>query len=252
MTKILMPQRAILAGLRELHYRRIVGGAALDEVGRLRSTAFDAKDIYTEKFGNSVIEDYDFAPNAHVFGLYRADDLIATLRVNVACRDCPNTPAVDTFPNELRPMIDQGFRFVDPGRLAVDPKLVDTLPALPMYMLRTASIVTLKLNVENCLAVVREHHEKFYRSVLRAVRIAGPKNPGNTFAKLSLISMSAAHTALIQSRYPVFNFLDSEAQQLTDLVPSERDTSDPIWPTAAEASGIDQNESDDAALTSVA
>ncbi|MEL6920612.1 MAG: hypothetical protein AAFO77_06245, partial [Pseudomonadota bacterium] len=245
-------QKAILAGLNGMHYRRVVGGQALEAVGALRSKAFDAKSIYTQKFDEPVIEAFDQIADAYIFGLYREEQLVATLRINVAKAGAEDTPAVKTFPNQLRPLIDQGLSFVDPGRLSVDPELVKTLPALPMYILRTSFMATMRLGPGRCVAVVRDHHEKFYRKVLKAVRIAGPMYPGNTFAKLSLISMTNSHASDIQARYPVFNFSDEEPQRLFSAVPEGRDASDPVFPTASLACGIDPKELEAVSLSSVA
>ncbi|MEM9999583.1 MAG: hypothetical protein AAF940_01770 [Pseudomonadota bacterium] len=233
---------AVLSGITSLHYRRIQGGNQLDAVGALRAHAFNSKEIYTEKFDGPVIEAYDDADGSYVFGLYAQDTMLATVRLNVLSRANADSPAVQTFPAELRPLIDQGMTFIDPSRLAVDPLLVEQFPALPIYILRTALIATTHFEVNQCLAVVRTHHEAFYRRVFRSTRLGGPVDPGNTYDKLVLLGSVRENTRRIQERYPIFNFNAEEREALFADIPAGQSVSAPVMASAAQVIGLDQSD----------
>ncbi|MEL6201070.1 MAG: hypothetical protein AAFR39_01790 [Pseudomonadota bacterium] len=230
---------AMFAELDRLHYRRIVGGDAMDAVGELRRKAYDARDIYDNKFEQSVIEDADFVDGFYLIGLYAGDTMVATVRLCVLDRDNPVTPASKMFPSVLNPLVEQGQRFIDPSRMAVDPDFAQRFPSIPIFLLRSAVIATEYFFANQCLSVVKREHGAFYRRVFKAGGLAGPIRPDGHRIEVVLLGTPLESGPNLYRRYPVFSHLDSEKQVMFADVPDGQSVSDPIIPTAAEKIGLD-------------
>jgi hypothetical protein len=201
-------------GLDLLEYRRAVTPEDFEAIGRLRQRAFDARDIYERKFGESVIEDLDYDPDSFVFGVYFQHELVSTIRVSLLTSETRNTPATYIFGDVLNPLLDQGMTFIDPSRLAIETVFTKLIPGLPILTLRLPIIATAYFNADYCLSAVKKEHRGFYLRIFRSTLLAGPYNPPGMNVDAVLLGGSVQQREDLFSRYPVFSFKDSEARML--------------------------------------
>ncbi|MEL6436004.1 MAG: hypothetical protein AAFP99_04320 [Pseudomonadota bacterium] len=240
MSELTAIERAMFLGLSEMHYRRIGGGTAMERVGQLRQRAFDARSVYDRKFGKCVVEDIDLRPETHVLGLFRDEELLATVRLNVIERGNTDSPACWMFGSVLGAMVDLGQRFIDPSRLAVLPDAAEAFPYLPILMLRQAVLATGHYTVDHCLSVIKPEHEGFYRRVFRSTRFAGPIQPADMQVNAVLLGSARSNGPAIFKRYPIMMFTRAEQEAIFADVPAGADVSEPVLASAAEAAGISE------------
>ncbi|MCR9123532.1 MAG: hypothetical protein NXH91_14805 [Phyllobacteriaceae bacterium] len=206
----------LLSVMDAVEYRRISTPEDFEDVGALRLRAFNPRDIYESKFESPVIEPLDFDPDTYVFGLYHADQLVSSMRLNLLSADTPPTPAMEYFSETLSPLLAQGMVFVDPSRFAIDPDLAPTVPALPLLTHRLSTMMTLHKGADYCLCLIKLQHEAYYRRVFGATRLAGPIHPDGLFIDVVLLGIPRSNVDYIMSRNPLFHYTETEARLLFD------------------------------------
>lgn len=204
----------VLDTMDRLEYRRIVAADDLEDVGALRRQAFNARQLYHEKFDGPVIESLDFAPGSFVFGLYYDGVLVSSLRLNVVEPGCHPTSAMAACPETINPLLEQGMTFVELSRFAIDGDAVAEVPLLPALTHRLSVMMTIHLNADYCIGLVKLKHEAYYRRMFRATRLAGPFVPDGMFPDTVLLGVSRANQAYVTGRNPIFFFTPTEARLL--------------------------------------
>jgi hypothetical protein len=225
-------QDQVLGLLDRLAYRRVGSADELLAIGKLRYDAFDAKQIYKHKEEgvDVLIDDYDQAANAMNFAIDFDGELVATVRLQLISQQHPASGSTDMFPSVLLPQLDQGLRYIDPNRLAVDLETAKTLPGLPHAVLRLAVMATRHLGADACLSHVRKEHAAFYRRIFGARVLAGPiEHPDMNASPVLLASRRSSYETLC-GRFPFYRYVTREAASLFGA-PQSR----PITPTAREA-----------------
>ncbi len=197
-----------------LEYRRVISDADFQSVSDLRRKAFDAKNIYEQKFGGEALEDIDFRPDTDVFGLHVRDELVATIRINILRPGGPDTPAIELFGDTLRPLLEQGLSFVDPSRFAVSEEAGKRYPGLPLLTLRLGVLAVSWFNAFSCLQVIKLEHAAFYRRIFRSTQIAGPNYFEGIRIPVVLMSGPASNIPDICRRYPLFNSTETERRAI--------------------------------------
>lgn len=213
-------EREVLDVMDNIDYRRIKTRSDMEEIGHLRQRAFDAFDIYDQKFGSCVIEDMDFDPLAHVFGVYYRGELASTVRIKKVTADNRVSSAITIFGDVMNPLLDQGMVFVDPCRLAIDREISRHVPGLPIITSRLAIIATLFHEADYCLFACKQLHSGFYRRIFNATMLAGPYQPEGFNVQAVLLGNGVAGRQDLFDRYPMFQFQDTEARLLFGNVES--------------------------------
>jgi len=137
--------------------------------------------------------------------------LAASIRISVARRGQPQTPAFDTFGDLLDPLIRAGQTIIDPNRFVADHRLARDAAELSYLVLRVPFIAAGVLHAQTVTATVRREHQAFYRRVLRCGIAAEPRPYPTLIKPLSLMMVDyPAESATVLKRYPFF------AQQLRE------------------------------------
>jgi hypothetical protein len=146
---------------------------------------------------------FDGAPNSWTFGVFVDGQLASSLRISVATPDYPDSPAVDAFPDILRPQLALGKTIVDPNRFVAEPTL--KLPHLPYMTLRLAYVACSYFNADLGTATARAEHQAFYRRVFLHEPLCAPR-PYPTLTKpLGLMAVDfPALREKVFARYPYF------------------------------------------------
>ncbi|OCW59656.1 hypothetical protein AWJ14_10225 [Hoeflea olei] len=192
--------------LESIEYRRIESADDIEDIARLRYKAFTMVGLAQENHRSLLIDDLDFKPNAHVFGIFFDEQLVSTIRVHHVTDAHRDSVAVARFPDVMHPLLDAGETFIDPVRFAADPEIMRDYPALPYLTLRVATMATVFFDVDFCLSVIKPNHRAFYKRVFRTIELAGPRfvEYYNNSLELHAANAHELKRTLFQ-RYPFFN-----------------------------------------------
>ena len=204
----------LLTVMDRIEYRRIVSERDFEQIGILRRKAFNARELYIEKFDDLVLEDLDYTEGSYVYGLYYDGQLVASMRLNLLTAGSVETAALKLCRSKLAPLLAQGMVFVDPSRFAIDAEASKALPALPLLTHRLSTIMTVYLKADYCLCVVKATHEAYYRRIFAATRLHGPFIPEGMLPPTLLLGISRFNHDYITRRNPLFHFTEDEARQL--------------------------------------
>ncbi|WP_244598313.1 N-acyl amino acid synthase FeeM domain-containing protein [Pseudohoeflea suaedae] len=194
--------------LDNVEYRRVESSEDLEAVARVRYKAYDPIGM-APKTGSVLIDDADFAPNAHVIGIYYEENLVSTIRIHHVTQRHPTGMATTYFKDVMDPLLDAGRTFIDPVRFAADPEILRQLPGIPYLTLRVATMATDFFGADYCLSVVKPNHKAFYQRVFNSKPLIEPRHIMPYDITVGLYG-SDAHKEL-QGIYRRFPFFNSEA-----------------------------------------
>ncbi len=132
-------------------------------------------------------------------------ELAGSIRCHVISPEQDKGPAMDVFPDIVRPMIyDEGLTVVDPTRFVTDHDLTKKYPEIPFMALRAACMTYDFFDADYCLATVRREHAAFYRRVFRAEMVCEPRPYPTLNAPICLMKTKVSHfREKLLRRYPI-------------------------------------------------
>jgi hypothetical protein len=191
--------------LKDVEYRRIESIEDLEAVAGLRRKAYIPVGLASESTP-MMIDDEDFAPNAHVIGVYYLEQLVATMRIHHVTAQEQDGLAMRQFPDVIGPMLDAGMSFIDPLKFAADPDAIRDFPGLAYLTIRTALMASEYFKVDYCLAVIRSNHKAFYKRFLKFGPLAEPRYNEYLDCDLDIYGGHIKQTLpSIKKRYPFFS-----------------------------------------------
>lgn len=194
--------------LDHVEYRRIESREDLEAVARIRYKAYDQIGLAPAS-GSMMIDEEDFASNAHVIGIYYEERLVSTIRIHHLSQRERTGLATVCFPDVMGPLLDAGRTFIDPVRFAADPEVLRELPGIPYLTLRIATMATDYFKTDYCLSVIKPNHKAFYQRIFNSKPLVEPRHL-DRFGCLVELYGSNAHEEL-QGIYNRFAFFNSEA-----------------------------------------
>jgi hypothetical protein len=201
--------------LSRVEYRLMATDAAREEVFRLRYRAYLQEGAIEPNVSERIEDKFDYAPNSWIFGLYCEGVLTSSIRVSVATRAMPMTPAVEAFGDLLEPELANGKVIVDPNRFVADPARTVRIPELPYLTVRLGYVACGHFEADIGTATVRKEHQAFYRRVFLQDVLCEPRPYPSLTKPLSLM---AAHYPSVRDRifrrYPYFRSTLEEREQL--------------------------------------
>ena len=207
------------AGLSDrVEYRVIESPEERDAVYSMRYRAYLRGGLIPPSESQRIIDIYDDAPNAWLFGIYIDGELCSALRVHVLSSEWRTSYSTELFGDVLHSRLDRGEVFVDPARLCADPEKGQRFPELPYLALRLGFLACDHFNAGTGLAMVRTDHQAFYRRVFQSETIAGPRSfPGWDSMKVVLTACDFRKSReAILSRFPIMRSTASERRMLFD------------------------------------
>ena len=208
--------------------------AARDEIFRLRYHAYRKEGAIAARPDKRFEDAFDHTPNVRIFGLYLEGMLASSVRVHVASRDFPQSPALAVFADILRPVIDRNGIVVDPTRLVSDPSLSADMPGLSYLTVRLGFVASQYFDADLGLATVREEHRAFYRRTFRLDELSEPRMyPGLRKPIVMMGKSFAASRDETLARYPFMNSTAEERERLFGGMPVARRRADVAESAAA-------------------
>ncbi len=195
--------------LDQVDYRLAQTPEELESIYRLRYRAYLREGAILPSADQRVVDQYDIAPNAWIFGVYFRGELYSSLRINVLTPTMRMSPSVEVFGDILHPKLDQGLVLIDSTRFVADPQKARAFPELPYVTVRLGSTAGVHFKADYGLALVRPEHMAFYRRVFLHEVWSEPRLLSGLVKPVGLM---AAHLPTVRdrvlARYP---FLRSSA-----------------------------------------
>lgn len=205
------------AGLLDrVDYRLIQTPEERDTIYAMRYRAYLHGGLISPSESERIIDSYDDAPNAWIFGIYLDGELCSSLRLHVLTAEERMSYTSELFGDVLHHRLDRGEVFVDPARFAADPEKARLFPEIPYATLRLAYLACDHFNADTGLAMVRTDHQAFYRRVFLHETISEPRAfPG--WHSRQVVLMASAFRELrerVMMRFPVMRSTPFERQRL--------------------------------------
>jgi len=195
--------------LDQVDYRLAKTPEEKEAIYRLRYRAYLREGAILPSADRRVVDQYDEAPNARVFGVYLHGELHSSIRISVLTSEWRMSPSVEVFGDILHPKLDQGMVFIDSTRFVAAPDKARNCPELPYVTVRLGSTAGVYFNADYGLALVRPEHMAFYRRVFLHEVWSEPRLLSGLIKPVGLM---AAHLPTVRervlARYP---FLRSSA-----------------------------------------
>jgi hypothetical protein len=186
-----------------------------EEIYRLRYRAYVLEGAIAPHDEQRLTDKFDSLPNSWLFGLYVDGALASSIRISVASKEQPLTPAVETFGDLLEPEVAQGKVIVDPNRFVADPDSRSKIPELPYLTVRLGYVACAHFDADIGTATVRAEHRAFYRRVFLLEPRCLPRPYPTLLKPLCLMAADAdAVREKIFQRYPYFRSTPAEREAL--------------------------------------
>ncbi len=207
--------RRVTSILSRIEYRVATDEHERERIYRLRYDAYLREAAIHENESMRLADGFDASPNSALFGIYLDDLLIASIRLHIVDRHARSSPAAQAFPDRLGPLIDDGFRFVDPNRFVVDRSVGRHLPELPYVVLRLPFMAAGYFNADFVTATVRQEHGAFYGKILRCHHVCDPRSYPTLIKPLGLMMVNYPDEhGNVLSRHPCFAARPGETESL--------------------------------------
>lgn len=198
--------------LRHAEYQMVTDAETAAAVHALRYRAYHEAGAAARREDGSLSDDHDGDVHAATIALRFKGVLCASIRLHVVTEPWQTSPALDAFPDELRPLVGGGQRLVDANCFCVDPALSGRVPELAFAMLRLPFLTADLRPRSRITATVTARHRPFYLRTLRCDEIAPPRPyPGRARPLGLTLCDVARERANILARNPSFEPLPGEA-----------------------------------------
>jgi hypothetical protein len=199
-------------------YRLIETPEERDSVYLMRYRAYRHGGLISPSESRRIVDSYDDAPNAWIFGIYLDGELCSSIRIHVLTSEWRMSYPTELFGDVLHSRLDRGEVFIDPARFAADPEKAKKFPELPYVTLRLAYLACDHFNADTGLAMVRTDHQAFYRRVFLHETIAEPRAfPGWHSKKVALMASDfRTLRERVMARFPIMRSSAAERRMLFD------------------------------------
>lgn len=204
-------------------YRLIETPEERDSIYLMRYRAYLHSGLIPPSESRRIVDPFDDAPNAWIFGIYLDGELCGSLRLHVLTSQWRMSYTTDIFGDVLHSRLDRGEVFIDPARFAADPEKAKRFPELPYLTLRLAYLACDHFNVDTGLAMVRTDHQAFYRRVFMHETLTESR-PFPGWPSKRAVLMASDFRALrekVLERFPIMRSSAFERRMLFER-PAER------------------------------
>lgn len=196
-------------------YKRIETPADLDPILHLRYLAYLKEGAIAPSAEERLVDAFDQVGNVHNFGVYIDGDLVSAVRIHVLRSTDDISPAVETFRNELIPIIRAGEIIIDPNRFVVHPLYARLYPELPFITIRPAYLASAHFSASKVTMTCRAEHQAFYIRHIYAKPVCPPR-PYPLLSKpigLMLVDFARDHQRILD-RNPYWQSSAAERQAM--------------------------------------
>lgn len=213
-----------------LDYRLVETPEDRDAVYAMRYRAYLHGGLISPNASQRIVDTYDDAPNAWIFGIYLDGELCSSLRLHVLTSERRMSYTTELFGDVLDSRLDRGEVFVDPARFSADPDKSQRFHELPYLTLRLAYLACDHFNADLGLAMVRTDHQAFYRRIFLHETLTEPRPfPGWHSRKVVLMASDFAKLReRVLTRFPIMRSSAFERRMLFDRAGQIQTVSRPV------------------------
>ena len=191
--------------LQRVDYRVASSQSERSDIYTLRYNAYLRDEAILPHSSKKLSDEYDEMDNCWNFAVYIDDEMAGAIRIHLITPDSPRGPAVDFFPDIVKPMLDEGKVLIDPTRFVVDRELAPIYPEMPYLTMRAAFMAYEAFEADFGLASVRKEHRAFYRRAFKAEEICEPRPYPPLTVQLGLMRSNVSEFRdQLLARYPIF------------------------------------------------
>jgi hypothetical protein len=161
--------------LDRVSYKRIETAADLEPILHLRYLAYLNEGAILPSADERLVDAFDAVDNAHNFAIYIDGELASAVRIHTLRNSTDNSPALESFPDELRPLVEAGEIIVDPNRFVAHPAMARRHPELPFITIRPAYLASAHFNADKVTMTCRAEHQAFYLRHIYARPVCPPR-----------------------------------------------------------------------------
>lgn len=173
---------------------------------RLRYDAYRRENTIVARDDLMFTDHYDSNLNTTVFGVNIDGALAGTIRLHVISPKHPVGPAMDTYGEVLRPLVEAGESFIDPSRFVTNPAVRSGAKLLPFAVTRLACMAAEFHDTDWMLATVRIEHAAFYRRFCSLKPMTEPRAyPGLIKPLMLMGERNQDIRDTVFTKYPVFS-----------------------------------------------
>ena len=201
--------------LQEVDYRIAKTDAEKREIYQFRYQSFLRDKTISSCESEMFTDDYDRMSNCWIYGLHYNQKLASSVRIHLATPENPYSPSVDVFPDIVKPMIEKGYRIVDPSKFVSDAGATNHFPVLPFLTFRLACMAADYFEADYCLISVTTVHAAFYERIFGLTPVCEPRSYPQLNAPVCLMRANVAELwdGLIE-KYPVFRSTYTERRMM--------------------------------------
>lgn len=201
--------------LQEVDYRLASTKKDKDDIYKFRYDSYLREKSIQSNAGHRFTDDYDEMDNCWIYGINYKEKLSSSIRVHLATKENPKSPSMDVFPDVVGPMLEAGYRVVDPTKMVSDSSATNYFPVLPFLAFRIACMASDYLEADYCLVSIFEGHSRFYERIFGLKPVCKPRPYPKFNSRVCLMSadVSQLWDGLID-RYPVFRSTLTERRML--------------------------------------
>ncbi len=201
--------------LQEVDYRIAKTDAEKREIYQFRYQSFLRDKTISSCESEMFTDDYDRMSNCWIYGLHYNQKLASSVRIHLATPENPYSPSVDVFPDIVKPMIEKGYRIVDPSKFVSDAGATNHFPVLPFLTFRLACMAADYFEADYCLISVTTVHAAFYERIFGLTPVCEPRSYPQLNAPVCLMRANVAELwdGLIE-KYTVFRSTYTERRMM--------------------------------------
>jgi hypothetical protein len=187
--------------------------AELEAILRLRHDAYLREGAIVARADGRLPDQFDELPNAVNIGVFLEGSLVSALRVHALMEVRDTSPALQAFPELLRPHVLAGKSIVDPNRFVTSRAASRAYPELPYATVRLSVMASAHYNAHLATATVRVEHQAFYTRSFFAVPASEPREyPTLTKPLLLMLVDFAKSEQQIYERGSFYRSTESERE----------------------------------------
>lgn len=195
----------LLKYLQEADYRVADSKEDREAIFKLRYDAYMREGAIQPNNTGLYHDAYDDMDNCWIFGIFLNNLLASSIRCHIISPDSPKGPALDVFPDIVRPMLDQGQTLIDPTRFVRNENIAELYPEIPFMTLRAPCMASEYFEAEYCLATVRKEHAAFYKRVFKSEILCEPRPYPGLKAPICLLKANVSMIRnKLMTRFPIF------------------------------------------------
>lgn len=203
--------------LQEIDYQLAVTNEEKEKIYKFRYHSYLREKSINSDASERFTDDYDDMDNCWNFGIEYQNKLASSIRIHLVSKENPKSPSLDVFPDVVGPMLEDGYRVIDPTKMVSDSSATNYFPVMPFLAFRLACMASDYLEADYCLISIFESHAAFYERIFGLKPICDPRPYPQFNSRVCLMcaNVSTLWDGLI-AQYPVFSSTFTERRMLFD------------------------------------